>query len=146
MSVHFGHLPIGLDHPPVLIAEMSGNHDQSLERALAIVGATATAGADAVKLQTYTADSMTLDIRNEDFVLSDPDNLWSGQNLYELYQQAHTPWEWHPPIFERCHELGMVGFSSPFDEHAVDFLETLHFGGYKVPYTGSAFSSFCDCR
>ncbi len=125
-------LKIGKQHPPFIIAEMSGNHNQSLERALKIVEAAAKAGVHALKLQTYTADSITLDIDEGEFFISDPESLWKGQSLYKLYQQAYTPWEWHEPIFKRCQELGMIGFSSPFDDTAVDFLETLNVPCYKI--------------
>jgi N-acetylneuraminate synthase len=111
---------------------MSGNHNQSLERALAIVDAAAKAGAQAIKLQTYTADTMTLDIDEGAFQIEDPESLWQGNSLYKLYQQAYTPWEWHKPIFERCQELGLIGFSTPFDETAVDFLESLDVPCYKI--------------
>lgn len=124
--------PIGRDHRPFVIAEMSGNHNQSLERALAIVDAAAKAGADALKLQTYTADTMTLDITEGEFFISDAGSLWAGKSLYDLYQEAHTPWEWHQPIFERAKELGMIAFSTPFDETAVDFLERLDTPAYKI--------------
>ena len=123
---------VGPAHRPYLIAEMSGNHNQSLERALAIVDAAATAGADAVKLQTYTADTMTLDVRAAGFVIEDPNSLWSGRQLYDLYREAHTPWEWHAPIMERAASHGMHCFSSPFDETAVDFLESLRVPAYKI--------------
>jgi N-acetylneuraminate synthase len=123
---------IGPDHPPFIIAEMSGNHNQSIERALAIVEAAAKAGAHGLKLQTYTADTMTLDLDEGDFFISDPDSLWKGTSLYKLYEQAHTPWEWHKPIFERCYELGIIGFSTPFDDTAVDFLEELNVPAYKI--------------
>ena len=121
---------IGRGHPPFLIAEMSGNHNQSLDRALAIVAAAADAGAHALKLQTYTADTMTLDLDVDEFHVEHP--LWGGQSLYALYQQAYTPWEWHAAIFERARELGMLAFSTPFDESAVDFLEELHVPAYKI--------------
>jgi N-acetylneuraminate synthase len=111
---------------------MSGNHNQSLDRALEIVEAATKVGAHALKLQTYTADTMTLDLREGEFFINDPNSLWKGTSLYELYQKAHTPWEWHRPIFERCWELGMICFSTPFDETAVDFLETLGTPCYKV--------------
>lgn len=123
---------IGLNHKPFIIAEMSGNHNHSLERALAIVEAAAEAGVDAVKLQTYTADTMTLDIDEGDFFIDDPNNLWQGTSLYKLYQQAYTPWEWHEPIFKRCRELGIIPFSTPFDATAVDFLEELDVPCYKI--------------
>jgi len=123
---------IGKHHPPFIIAEMSGNHNHSLERALAIVEAAAKAGVHALKIQTYTADTMTLDLDEGEFFISDPDNLWQGNSLYKLYQQAYTPWEWHQPIFERCKELGIIGFSTPFDETAVDFLESLDVPCYKI--------------
>lgn len=117
---------------PFIIAEMSGNHNQSLERALSIVEAAAKAGANAIKLQTYTADTMTLDIGEGEFLISDPDNLWKGQSLYDLYQKAYTPWEWHAPIFQHARDLGLMAFSSPFDQTAVEFLETLNAPCYKV--------------
>lgn len=123
---------IGSDQPPFIIAEMSGNHNQSLDRALAIVDAAADAGAHALKLQTYTADTMTLDIDTGEFHISDPDSLWQGTSLYKLYQDAHTPWEWHKPIFDRCRQRGMLCFSTPFDETAVDFLESLDVPCYKI--------------
>jgi pseudaminic acid synthase len=123
---------IGASSIPFVIAEMSGNHNQSLERALEIVETAAKAGAHGLKIQTYTADTMTLDISEREFFVSDPQNLWQGQSLYSLYQQAHTPWEWHKPIFDRCKELGIVGFSTPFDETAVDFLESLDVPCYKI--------------
>jgi len=123
---------IGVNLPPVIIAEMSGNHNQSLERALAIVDAAAAAGAHALKIQTYTADTMTLDLDDDAFSITDPGSLWSGKTLYKLYDEAHTPWEWHQPIFDRCRELGMIGFSTPFDASAVDFLESLDVPAYKI--------------
>jgi N-acetylneuraminate synthase len=123
---------IGRNHIPFVIAEMSGNHNHSLERALEIVDAAAKAGAHALKIQTYTADTMTLDLNEEEFFISDPNSLWQGKSLYELYQEAHTPWEWHKPIFDRCRELGIIGFSTPFDDTAVDFLETLEVPCYKI--------------
>jgi len=123
---------IGRHSPPFIIAEMSGNHNQSLKRALEIVDAAAAAGVHALKLQTYTADTMTLDINEGDFHIADPNSLWQGRALYELYQEAHTPWEWHKPIFDRCRERGIIGFSTPFDETALDFLETLDVPCYKI--------------
>jgi pseudaminic acid synthase len=132
MTIHIAGRPIGPEHPPFVIAEMSGNHNQSLERALAIVEAAAQAGAHAIKLQTYTADTMTLDVRGGSFEISDPDSLWAGQNLHELYKQAYTPWEWHAPIMNRAKELGLICFSSPFDERAVDFLLELDVPAFKI--------------
>ena len=123
---------IGPGHPPFIIAEMSGNHNQSLDRALAIVEAAAKAGAHALKLQTYTADTMTLDIAEREFFINDPDSLWKGRSLYDLYKEAYTPWEWHKPIFDRCRELGLIYLSTPFDETAVDFLEELDVPCYKI--------------
>ena len=117
---------------PFIIAEMSGNHNQSLERALAIVDAAADAGVDAVKIQTYTADTMTIDIDTGEFFISDKDSLWKGETLYHLYEKAHTPWEWHKAIFERCKERGIMGFSTPFDDTSVDFLEDLGVPCYKI--------------
>lgn len=127
-----GDVQIGRDHKPFIIAEMSGNHNQSLDRALAIVEAAAQAGADAIKLQTYTADTMTLDLDTDEFFISDPDILWKGQSLYRLYQQAYTPWEWHQPLFDRARQLGLIAFSTPFDATAVDFLEFLDVPCYKI--------------
>ena len=124
--------PIGREHRPYLIAEMSGNHNQSLERALAIVDAAADAGADAIKLQTYTADTMTLDLRKPGFVIEDPASLWAGRQLHELYDEARTPWEWHGPIMAHARARGLQCFSSPFDETAVDFLESLGVPAYKI--------------
>ena len=125
-------LKVGVHSAPFIIAEMSGNHNQSLDRALEIVEAAAKTGAHALKLQTYTADTITLDLNEGDFFISDPNSLWHGQSLYKLYQQAHTPWEWHEPIFQRCKELGIIGFSTPFDATAVDFLESLDVPCYKI--------------
>lgn len=123
---------IGPNAPPFIIAEMSGNHNQSLERALEIVEAAAHAGAQAIKLQTYTADTMTLDIKEGVFFIEDGGSPWKGSSLYDLYNLAHTPWEWHAPIMERAEELGMVCFSTPFDKSSVDFLETLNVPAYKI--------------
>jgi len=123
---------IGQKHRPFVIAEMSGNHNQSLERALEIVDAAAATGAHALKLQTYTADTMTLDLREKGFFIDDPKSLWNGRTLYDLYQEAHTPWEWHKPIFDRCRELGLVYLSTPFDDTSVDFLEALDVPCYKI--------------
>lgn len=123
---------IGPHARPYLIAEMSGNHNRSLERALAIVDAAAASGADAIKLQTYTADTMTLDIRAPGFVIDNPKSPWAGRQLHELYAEAATPWEWHAPIMARAKELGLHCFSTPFDDTAVDFLESLSVPAYKI--------------
>jgi pseudaminic acid synthase len=123
---------IGSGHPPFVIAEMSGNHNQSLERALEIVEAAAKTGAHALKIQTYTPDTMTLDLDEREFHISDPKSLWAGTSLYKLYGEAYTPWEWHKPIFDRAHELGMIAFSTPFDDTSVDFLESLDVPCYKI--------------
>jgi len=125
-------IEIGPNKPPFIIAEMSGNHNQSLDRALEIVEAAAKAGAHAVKIQTYTADTMTLDLSENEFSIDDPKSLWKGMSLYKLYQRAYTPWEWHKPIFDRCKNLGLICFSTPFDETAVDFLEGLGAPAYKI--------------
>ena len=127
-----GHREIGAGSAPFVIAEMSGNHNQSLERALDIVDAAAAAGAHALKIQTYTADTMTLSLAEGDFLITDSKSLWKGRNLHDLYAQAHTPWEWHEPIMARAHERGMLCFSTPFDETAVDFLEGLGVPAYKI--------------
>ena len=131
-SFKIGERLIGADAPPFIIAEMSGNHNQSLDMALKIVEAAARAGAHALKLQTYTADTMTLDIEHGEFFIDDPNSLWKGHSLHKLYQQAYTPWEWHKPIFERARALGMIPFSTPFDASAVDFLEGLDVPCYKI--------------
>jgi pseudaminic acid synthase len=123
---------IGPGTRPYLIAEMSGNHNQSLDRALAIVDAAAAVGADAIKLQTYTAQTMTLDVRSSGFVIEDEKSLWSGRQLYDLYQEAHTPWEWHAPIMARAASHGLHCFSSPFDDSAVDFLDSLGVPAFKI--------------
>lgn len=127
-----GNRSVGADQPPFVIAEMSGNHNQSLDRALAIVEAAAKTGAHALKLQTYTADTMTVDLSDNEFFIDDPKSLWKGTSLHKLYQQAHTPWEWHKPIMERANRLGMLCFSTPFDETAVDFLEGLNVPCHKI--------------
>ena len=132
MNIRIGSRFIGPDYPPFVIAEMSGNHNQSLERALEIVEAAAKSGAHGLKIQTYTPDTMTLDLDEREFHIDDPKSLWAGTSLYKLYDQAYTPWEWHQPIFDRARELGMIAFSTPFDDTAVDFLESLNVPCYKI--------------
>lgn len=131
-DIRIDHKLIGGAHSPFIIAEMSGNHNQSLEKALSIIDAAADCGAHAIKLQTYTADTLTINATSEEFLISEPGSLWKNRNLYELYQEAHTPWEWHPALFERAKQRGLICFSTPFDETAVDFLETLHVPAYKI--------------
>jgi pseudaminic acid synthase len=131
-EINIGGIKIGPNYKPFVIAEMSGNHNHSIERALEIVKAAKDAGAHAIKLQTYTADTMTLDLKENEFFVSDKENIWKGQSLYELYEKAHTPWEWHKQIFDYAKELGLVCFSTPFDDTAVDFLEELNVPCYKI--------------
>ncbi len=132
LEIKIGSCSVGPGFAPFIIAEMSGNHNQSIDRAFELVDAAAKAGAHAVKLQTYTADTMTLNLRSKGFVIEDPKSLWNGRTLYDLYQEAHTPWEWHKPIMDRCRKLGMEIFSTPFDETAVDFLQSLGVSAYKI--------------
>jgi N-acetylneuraminate synthase len=130
--INIAHRKIGQAHSPFIIAEMSGNHNQSLSRALEIVDAVAQTGAHALKIQTYTPDTMTIDCKEREFIVADPASLWFGASLYDLYASAHTPWEWHEPIFERARERGLIPFSTPFDNAAVDLLETLNVPCYKI--------------
>ena len=127
-----GGVSIRIGPRPFIIAEMSGNHNQSLERALEIVEAVARTGAHAIKLQTYTADTMTLDLKEREFFISDEMSPWKGQSLYDLYKIAHTPWDWHQPIFDCAKKHGLICFSTPFDETALDFLEKLGVPIYKI--------------
>ncbi|WP_339311018.1 pseudaminic acid synthase [Paenibacillus sp. FSL M7-0896] len=131
-EIRIGNRTIGSGHPPFVIAEMSGNHNKSLDRALDIVKAAARAGAHAFKIQTYTPDTMTLNLQNKDFMIGDSNGLWKGKSLYELYAEAYTPWEWHEPIFASCRAFGMIPFSTPFDESSLEFLETLGVDCYKI--------------
>jgi N-acetylneuraminate synthase len=133
--VHVAQHIIDRDHRPFVIAEMSGNHNGSLDRALTIVDAVAASGAQALKLQTYTPDTITIDVDAPAFRVSDEHGLWGGRTLYQLYEQAHTPWDWHEPIFARARDHGLVPFSTPFDVSAIEFLETL---GVEVYKTASA--------
>ena len=131
-GVSIGGTRMGADAPPFVIAEMSGNHNQSLDRPLEIVEAAAKAGAHGLKLQTYTPDTMTIDLDEREFHIGDPDSLWAGSSLYALYGQACTPWAWHQPIFERARALGLIAFSTPFDATSVDFLAALDVPCYKI--------------
>jgi pseudaminic acid synthase len=131
-EIKIGNRIIGTQHPPFIIAEMSGNHNQSLDTAIKIVDAVAETGAHALKLQTYTPDTMTLDLNQGEFLIQDTKSLWSGRTLYNLYQEAMTPWEWHGPIFERCKKHGLIFLSTPFDASAVDFLEAFNPPVYKI--------------
>lgn len=131
-NIIIGKHTVGAQNQPYIIAELSGNHNQSLARALELVEVAAKSGAHAIKLQTYTADTITMDHDSSDFVINDENSLWNGKSLYELYDEAHTPWDWHSPIMDRANELGLACFSSPFDESAVDFLESLNVPAYKI--------------
>lgn len=131
-EISLGPLKVGPAYPPLIIAELSGNHNGSLEQALKLVEEAAKAGVRAIKLQTYTPDTITLNVKREEFLISEPSSLWKGRNLYDLYREAHMPWEWHEPIFKKCRQLGLTAFSTPFDETAVDFLETLDVPCYKI--------------
>ncbi|MCR9191719.1 MAG: pseudaminic acid synthase [Gammaproteobacteria bacterium] len=132
MTIKVDRQIIGQSTAPFIIAEMSGNHNQSLDRAMAIVDAIADSGAHALKLQTYTADTMTINLSEREFFIDDPQNLWAGHSLYHLYQKAYTPWEWHKPLFEQARKRGLIAFSTPFDATAVDFLEKLDVPVYKI--------------
>lgn len=132
MTIRIKDRQIGVDFEPFIIAEMSGNHNGSLQRAKDIVKAAAETGVDCLKFQTYTAETMTLDLHSDDFVIRDPKSLWNGRQLYQLYQEACTPWEWHEELFNYAKSLGVISFSTPFDLTAVDFLETLDVPMYKI--------------
>ncbi len=137
-------IPIGIDNQPFIIAEMSGNHNHSLGRAIEIVEAAASSGAHAIKLQTYTPDTITLDVSVGEFFIDDEENLWKGKSLHQLYREAYTPWEWHEPIMKRANELDMLCFSTPFDETAVDFLEDLNVPAYKIASFENTFLSLIE--
>jgi len=122
--------PIGPDHPPYVIAEVSANHNGKLETAMRIIEEAKKAGADAAKLQTYKPDTITLNCDSEDFKIRG--GLWDGRTLYELYEEAHMPWEWHKPLFEHARKVGITLFSSPFDNTAIDLLEDLNAPAYKI--------------
>jgi pseudaminic acid synthase len=131
-DINIGGRLVGLSHPPFIIAEMSGNHNRSLARAMALVDAAAKAGVHALKLQTASPDGLTLNVDSSEFLIDDPSSPWHGRNLYKLYKEAVTPWEWHKPIFDRCAELGLIVFSSPFEPSAIDLLEELNAPCYKI--------------
>lgn len=131
-DIKIGNRLIGQSHKPFIIAEMSGNHGQSLDKAKALIDAAAAAGADALKLQTYTPDTITLDVHENEFFIADSNSLWQGNSLYNLYKEAMTPWEWHEELFAYANSKGMLAFSSPFDLTAVDFLESLNAPCYKI--------------
>ncbi|MGE3261184.1 MAG: pseudaminic acid synthase [Bacteriovoracia bacterium] len=131
-DIQLGNKWVGDSHKPFVIAEMSGNHNHSIERAFEIIEAAAKTGVDAIKIQTYTADTITLDSDAEDFQVKDKNSLWSGERLYDLYKKAYTPWEWHKQIYDKAASLGLICFSTPFDETAVDFLEGLNNPFYKI--------------
>jgi pseudaminic acid synthase len=118
--------------PPLIVAELSGNHNRSLSRALDLIEAAADCGVDAIKLQTYKADTITLDLASDEFMVRKPGSVWDGRSLHSLYEEAHTPWEWHQPMIDRAAALGLKWFSSPFDFTAVEFLETLGAPCYKI--------------
>ncbi len=130
--MNINEIRIDSEHEPFIIAEMSGNHNQSLERAIEIIHSASKAGARAIKLQTYTADTITLDVHEKEFLINDKDSLWNGQSLYNLYNDAHTPWEWHETLFKEAEKLDIMCFTSPFSESAVDFLEELNTPAYKI--------------
>lgn len=131
-EIKIGPYKVGPKQTPFIVAEISGNHNGILNNALRLVDKAKEAGVHAIKLQTYTPDTITLDVKDKEFLITDEESLWKGKNLYDLYKEAHTPWEWHQPIFERCKEVGLVYFSTPFDETAVDFLEMLQVPCYKI--------------
>jgi N-acetylneuraminate synthase len=134
-TIKINNITVGSNSEPIIVAEMSGNHNQSLDKALEIIDAVAKSGAHALKIQTYTADTLTINKKDGDFYLDNENSLWHGMSMYELYQQAHTPWKWHKQIFDRCSKLGLLCFSSPFDATAVDFLEELDCPCYKIGST-----------
>ena len=132
MTIKIGTKKIGKDQRPFIIAEMSGNHNQSLDRALKIVEAAKQCGCDAIKLQTFTANTLTMNSKRKEFLVSNKKNLWKGFTLYDLYKKASMPWDWHKIIFKKCKELNLIAFSTCFDESSVDFLDSLDVPAYKI--------------
>jgi pseudaminic acid synthase len=132
MTLKLGDLNVGTGYRPVIVAELSGNHNKSINRALQLIREAKKAGVDAVKFQTYTSDTMTLNYDGDAFKIRDKNNLWNGEHLYNLYERASTPWEWHEELFDECTKLNITPFSSPFDSTAVDLLEKLNCSVYKV--------------
>ena len=130
--IEIGGIKLGKNKKPFIVAELSGNHNQSLSRALKLVDLAADSGANAIKLQTYTPETLTLKSNKNEFKIKDKKNLWHNQNLFKLYQKAYTPWDWHKIIFDHAKKKGLVSFSTPFDESAVDFLEKLSVPAYKI--------------
>jgi pseudaminic acid synthase len=130
--IQLGPYLLGRTSPPLIVAELSGNHQHSLHRVLELVETAKDCGVQAIKLQTYTPDTITLQVNREEFFIHNSNSLWKGRHLYELYEEAHLPWEWHQPIFAHCQALGLLCFSTPFDETAVDFLEELQTPCYKI--------------
>jgi len=131
-TIKINDIQIGNGCTPFIVAELSGNHQQDFSLAEKMIEAAAQAGAHAIKLQTYTAETMTLNLQNHDFVINEENSLWKGESLFSLYEKAYTPWEWHKPLFDKAKSLGLCAFSSPFDISAVDFLETLDVPCYKI--------------
>jgi len=131
-KIQISDIEVGDGCPPFIVAELSGNHQQDYALAEKMIEAAADAGVHAIKLQTYTPETMTLNLQNDDFMVDDKDSLWQGENLFGLYGKASTPWEWHKKLFDKAKSLGLIAFSSPFDASAVDFLETLDVPCYKI--------------
>ncbi|MBK7305599.1 MAG: pseudaminic acid synthase [Chitinophagaceae bacterium] len=130
--MQIGNYTISTNNAPFIIAEMSGNHNQSIERAFKIIETAAKCGAHAIKLQTYTADTITIDHRGGLFDIKDESSLWKNRNLYELYEEAHTPWEWHEALYKCAADNNIIIFSTPFDDSAVEFLEKINSPAYKI--------------
>ena len=132
MKIRVGNITISHNSKPFIIAEMSGNHGQSLKKAFKIIDAAKKSGANAIKLQTYTPDTITLNVKKKEFLITDKKNPWKKNSLHSLYKKANTPWQWHKKIFNYCKKKKIICFSSPFDESAVDFLEKFNPPLYKI--------------